>query len=91
VARIGRYVPGILGEEYSASILTEELHKIRLAVDGLYEGRLEVFHMEPDKPDVGVHIYADGTDWNPGGGAGYYEYTGGGTNGWRMVSSGVQY
>jgi hypothetical protein len=54
----------------------DEFQSIRAAIDGLYEGRMEVFHQEPDKPEDGVIIYADGTDWNPGHGRGYYWYDG---------------
>jgi hypothetical protein len=51
----------------------------------------EIDHANMDRPAEGMARYFDGTDYNPGGGAGLYEYTGGGTNGWRMLSSGVQY
>ena len=34
----------------------------------------EVVYVEPPKPEEGTLIYADGTDWNPGGGRGFYEY-----------------
>jgi len=91
VARQGRYIPGLLGEEFDIRELTEEFNNIKIAIDGLYEGRMEVYHQEPEKPDEGVHVYADGIDWNPGGGKGYYEYTGAGVNGWRLLSTGVQY
>ena len=53
--------------------------------------RFRVHHVEPSKPREGQAYYADGTDWDPGGGAGLYEYTGGGTNGWRQLANGTQY
>ena len=54
--------------------------------------QLEQTNVAPTKPVVGELRYADGTNWNPGGGAGMYEYTGvGGGNKWRMLASGVQY
>ena len=31
----------------------------------------------PDKPRVGQTVLADGTNWNPGSGAGVYTYYGG--------------
>ena len=55
------------------------------------EIQLTVTHVNPAKPTVGELRYADGTNWNPGGGAGVYEYTNGGVNGWRMLASGTQY
>lgn len=33
-----------------------------------------VLHVEPKKPRDGLVVIADGTDWNPGGGAGVYAY-----------------
>lgn len=35
-------------------------------------------HRAPDRPREGMLVSADGTDWNPGAGAGIYEYRGGG-------------
>lgn len=32
-------------------------------------------HVAPDKPEKGQIYYADGTDWDPGAGEGYYGYT----------------
>jgi hypothetical protein len=38
---------------------------------------MDELHAEPDKPRLGMLVFADGTDWNPGGtGAGVYVYTG---------------
>ena len=34
----------------------------------------KVWHVVPTKPREGMLVYADGTDWNPGSGAGYYVY-----------------
>jgi hypothetical protein len=31
---------------------------------------------EPAKPRTGMLVYADGTNWNPGSGAGVYVFTG---------------
>lgn len=31
-----------------------------------------VLHSEPAKPRDGMTVYADGTNWNPGGGEGFY-------------------
>lgn len=33
-------------------------------------------HEEPDKPEEGLVVWADGSDWNPGAGPGKYTYTG---------------
>lgn len=34
-------------------------------------------HVEPTRPRTGMLVFADGTDWNPGSGEGFYEYRGG--------------
>lgn len=37
---------------------------------------LRPLHAAPAKPRTGMMVYADGTDWNPGGtGEGVYRYT----------------
>ncbi len=39
--------------------------------------QMEVAHMVPDKPRNGMLVEADGTNWNPGSGAGLYIYRSG--------------
>lgn len=39
-------------------------------------------HVEPTKPRDGMVVLADGTDWDPGSGAGFYGYSGGT---WRFL------
>jgi len=41
---------------------------------------LDEQHAPPQKPQLGMIYLADGTDWNPGGGAGYYGYHSGAWN-----------
>jgi len=38
---------------------------------------LRPMYREPVKPREGMIVSADGTEWNPGAGAGAYEYIGG--------------
>jgi hypothetical protein len=38
---------------------------------------LESQHNEPPKPLEGMLVLADGTDWDPGSGEGFYGYRGG--------------
>lgn len=76
----------------SDPVLVRELRRLAVAVSTLQAGHLEPLRVAPTKPQIGDIVYANGTDWNPGGGAGLYEYTGvGGGNKWRMLASGVQY
>lgn len=39
--------------------------------------RLEVLHVEPVRLRDGMVVYADGSDWNPGSGDGFYGREGG--------------
>lgn len=74
------YIPGELPEAASDAdvrmYLTRELQKISVAVNLLEQGRFPVLHVAPAKPRQGMLAYADGTDWNPGAGEGYYEFDG---------------
>lgn len=38
---------------------------------------MTTLHVEPTKPREGMVVTADGSDWNPGSGAGIYQYRGG--------------
>ena len=38
---------------------------------------LDKINKAPDKPRNGMIVFADGTNWNPGSGQGYYGYKGG--------------
>ncbi len=62
--------PGLLGE-----YILREFYRIQTALDQMHDH--EVLHNVPGKPTEGMTRYADGTDWNPGSGAGLYEYRSG--------------
>ena len=57
-----------------------ELEKIRN--EFTLTGDYDVLHSAPDKPQVGMVRWADGSDWNPGSGEGLYEYR---TTGWSKL------
>lgn len=44
---------------------------------------MEELHVAPLKPRLGMVVYADGSDWDPGGGEGLYVYKSGG---WTFVA-----
>ena len=52
----------------------QELRNVSMVVNNVAEGRCATLHKAPLKPRDGMIRKADGTDWNPGGGAGYYGY-----------------
>jgi hypothetical protein len=57
--------------------LQRELAEISYAFTGVTEGRaVPVMYVEPQKPREGMVVYADGTEWDPGSGAGQYLYNG---------------
>lgn len=73
-------VPGTADElpEY----LQRELDRIAEIFSGIENILLAQLHVEPDKPREGLIVLADGIDWNPGSGAGFYGYRGGI---WRLL------
>ena len=54
----------------------EELRKVSTALQNLDSETLTLvkLHKAPTKPQEGLMAYADGSDWNPGSGAGLYQY-----------------
>lgn len=56
--------------------LDEELRRI---ADKVNAGEIyaQPLAAEPAKPENGVIVYADGTNWNPGSGQGFYGYENG--------------
>lgn len=50
---------------------------IETAINLLATGHIDETNVAPTKPRTGDIRLADGTDWNPGSGAGFYGYYGG--------------
>lgn len=57
--------------------LMGELEAIERAFDQFDLIRLRELNSEPEKPRAGQIVLADGTQWDPGSGAGFYGYYGG--------------
>lgn len=57
--------------------LRAELRAVAGAIQLLAAGHIDVSYAAPAKPRDGDIRLADGTSWNPGGGAGVYAYYGG--------------
>lgn len=51
-----------------------ELRKVQAALEAGHAKKIHFYHVEPSKPREGDVVGADGTDWNPGAGAGVYCY-----------------
>lgn len=68
---MGRYIPG-------NGDMKRELEAVSQAMERSSELLLlDVRNVEPEKPRNGMLVVADGTNWNPGGGAGVYARIGG--------------
>ena len=61
--------------------LLQELRRISQGTATSYL-QLDVLHKAPAKPRDGMVVLADGTDWNPGSGAGFYGYR---ASTWRFL------
>ena len=68
---MARYIPGTILDD----AMRREFDKIAQALETANERMtLQVLHKAPDKYREGTVICADGTNWNPGAGAGFYGY-----------------
>lgn len=63
--------------------LGQVFDQLQAALDeGVDSILLPELHAAPAKPRNGRIVYADGTDWNPGSGRGFYGYSNGA---WRFL------
>lgn len=78
------YVPGEIPAEYEATFFAGELRRVsaQLHEMELPYMQLIVQHVAPAKVFEGMLLKADGTDWNPGHGAGVYVYQ---ESGWKPL------
>jgi hypothetical protein len=73
---VTKYVPAVLSATATLDMvqryIVEELRKISETVPEQLQ--LLELHIAPQRPRSGMIVLADGTDWNPGNGQGYYGY-----------------
>jgi hypothetical protein len=62
------------GERNTTQELDDLVRYLNSGVDYLM---LKKRNAAPEKPRVGMVVLADGTNWNPGSGAGFYGYNAG--------------
>ena len=79
MSRVKRFdPPPFIGEEsitpQNLEIAFKQLQEI---INNMLDGYREIRYVVPLKPEEGMTVVADGTSWNPGSGAGTYEYKGG--------------
>lgn len=72
------YTPGVVPRDTKDLIrfLEDELQNLRHAINALEDGHIDQINVAPAKAVTGDIRYADGTNWNPGLGAGIYFYNG---------------
>ncbi len=68
---LNRYAPGPVEDVGDVRL---ELIKLSHTLNAVIDGYKEVRHEAPKKVQEGMVVVADGTDWNPGSGAGVYVY-----------------
>lgn len=57
--------------------ISSEFERIAEMLEPITENRLEPQSRPPYGPSEGQIVFADGTNWNPGAGAGFYGYQAG--------------
>ena len=69
------YEPGFIPEDLKqlTAALREEFRAIKAGLeDAATHHQLVILHSAPTRITAGMVVYADGSDWNPGSGAGVY-------------------
>ncbi len=69
--------PAPMEQELLASYVEQELLRVAEALEEVTNIQLVELNAEPDRPRDGLVVLADGTNWNPGSGAGFYGYQNG--------------
>jgi len=57
-----------------ATYVEQEFSRLSVALEFAEDVQLVESHVEPTRPRNGLIVLADGTNWDPGSGAGYYGY-----------------
>jgi len=76
------YVPRTPPAQWDPAWFAQEQQNIRKELEAAVNGViLNTLYAEPSRVYEGLTVKADGTTWNPGSGAGTYQYRGGA---WRF-------
>lgn len=62
----------------------EQFVQLQSVLEVIAAGNCDALNVAPAKPRTGMLRYADGTNWNPGSGKGYYGYDES-TAAWRFL------
>lgn len=75
---VPRPVPQLTGEAKDLALwISEELRNVARTFQESEQTQFTVLYEEPPRPREGMAVVADGTEWNPGQGAGQYTYISG--------------
>jgi hypothetical protein len=79
MSRIKRFDPPLfIGEEgVTPQNLEIAFKQLQEVINNILDGYREIRYVAPSNPEEGMIVVADGASWNPGSGAGTYEYKGG--------------
>lgn len=82
------YVPNVipLTQDELPRFLKDELDSISRSIGLLASGHFDTTNVAPTRPREGDIRLADGTNWNPGNGAGLYLYT---SSAWTVLQAGT--
>lgn len=75
-----RYSPAAVPSDTPRSFadwIARELRMIAAALSAADTVELQILAVEPARPREGMIVYADGSLWDPGSGAGFYGYESG--------------
>ena len=68
------YTPSLVPVEYEPGWVQREFEHVAEELNLINTIRLIERHVEPTRPRAGDVVLADGSDWDPGSGQGYYGY-----------------
>lgn len=82
-SKVEFYAPAPVPDDYDREYLQQELIKLQSIIETILTGHAEKTNIAPDKLYDGLVRYADGTNWDPGLGEGYYIYR---NSAWRKLA-----
>jgi hypothetical protein len=73
----GIFTPPETDPKLAIRELVEVIQILSLRIEQLEKTLLTIYNVAPEKPREPMIVFADGTNWNPGSGRGFYEWRSG--------------